>query len=50
MSTWAQVGAVYGVAWQRTTARVYAAAFHKRYSGFSPSGPVPFISLISMAR
>ncbi|MEZ4617042.1 MAG: hypothetical protein R2867_16260 [Caldilineaceae bacterium] len=27
------------IAWQRTTARVYAAAFHKRYSGFGSSGP-----------
>ncbi len=39
MSTWAQLGAVYGMAWQRTTSRIYTAAFHKRYSGFGPSGP-----------
>ena len=39
MSSWSQLGALYGVAWQRTTARIYAAAFHKRYSGFGPNGP-----------
>lgn len=39
MTTWGEIGAVYGVAWQRTTQRLYAAAYHKRYSGFGPNGP-----------
>jgi uncharacterized repeat protein (TIGR01451 family) len=39
MATWASLGAVYGMAWQRSTSRVYVAAYHKRYSGFGPNGP-----------
>ncbi len=38
-ATFGQIGATYGVAWQRTTGRIYAGAFHKRYSGFGPKGP-----------
>ncbi len=38
-ATFGQIGATYGVAWQRTTGRLYAGAFHKRYSGFGPKGP-----------
>lgn len=34
-----QLGAIYGVAWQRTTNRIYLGAYHKRYSGFGPNGP-----------
>jgi len=34
-----KLGAVYGVAWQRTTKRLYLGAYHKRYSGFGPNGP-----------
>lgn len=34
-----QLGAIYGVAWQRTTKRLYLGAYHKRYSGFGPNGP-----------
>lgn len=39
MATWSQIGATYGMAWQRSHARLYVAAFHKRYSGFGPRGP-----------
>lgn len=38
-ATFGQIGATYGVAWQRTTGRLYTGAFHKRYSGFGPKGP-----------
>jgi len=39
ISTYDDVGTVYGIAWQQTTRRYYAGAFHKRYTSFGPSGP-----------
>lgn len=34
-----QVGTVYGLAYQRTTQRIYAAAYQKRFTGFGEGGP-----------
>jgi hypothetical protein len=39
LATMAQVGTVNGLASQTSKGKVYAAAYHKRYSGFGPSGP-----------
>ena len=39
IATYDQVGTVYGLAWQQTTQRYYAGAFHKRYTSFGPEGP-----------
>ncbi|MEZ4617036.1 MAG: SdrD B-like domain-containing protein [Caldilineaceae bacterium] len=39
LTPWQELGAVYGMAWQRTTDRLYLSAYHKRYSGFGPNGP-----------
>ena len=33
------IGSVYGVAWQKTSRRLYTSAFYKRYVGFGPNGP-----------
>ncbi len=33
------IGTVYGLAYQRTTQRLYASAYHKRFTGFGPEGP-----------
>lgn len=34
-----ETGAIYGMAWQSTRNRIYAGAYHKRYSGFGANGP-----------
>ena len=34
-----QIGAIYGIAWQRHRQRMYLGAFHKRFAGFGPAGP-----------
>lgn len=39
IATYDEVGTVYGLAWQATTRRYYAGAFHKRYTSFGPEGP-----------
>ena len=39
LATFGELGATYGIAWQRTTSRIYVGAFHKRYSDFGPKGP-----------
>ena len=33
------IGAAYGLAFQKTTERVYVGAYQKRYSGYGPNGP-----------
>src|SRR3989304_1528569 len=38
MVTANQVGTVYGLAYQRMSSRLYAAAFMKRHTGFGPGG------------
>ena len=38
-ANFASIGAAYGVAHQSTRQRLYVGAFHKRHSGFGPSGP-----------
>jgi hypothetical protein len=38
-ATTAQIGTTWGLAWNRTTKTIYAAAFLKRHAGFGPNGP-----------
>ena len=39
LATYEQIGATYGVAFDRKTNHVYAAAYHKRAAPFGPGGP-----------
>ncbi|MEM8862470.1 MAG: SdrD B-like domain-containing protein, partial [Chloroflexota bacterium] len=38
-ATIGQIGAVNGIAWQRTTGLLYVGAYQKRFTGYGPGGP-----------